>query len=365
MRVLRLGLGDGRSIDLHPAVSVVTGLTDPERRALRRDFTAIGAGLAPAPAALVEAHGLLLDATQDDLDLLDVAAMAASTVTTAADVPGAVPDGDAERLRTAERDLVRLAAARAGSRRADSGDERDPSSARPDRAARAAELRERLARHEQRDPEGVRVALDHARDAERSGTALDETGMVGALGDVGLDTADLGLPASELVRMAEDWLDEWAREAAWAVGAHVELEGIERGSGPVGTGATGAEDTLPAEQAHADAVARTDELRSQLVADHAPRPTFHDLETHLLGRLAKHRPDRLAGAVPLLLDGVLAHLDEAEVARLLERVAAAAGPVQLVVSDEHPAARAWADAAGVHRAAVVTPAVDDGSPALA
>lgn len=362
MRVLRLGLGDGRSIDLHPAVSVVTGLTDPERRALRREFTAIGAGLAPAPVALVEAHGLLLDATQDDLDLLDVAATAASTVTTAADVPGAVPDGDAERLRTAERDLVRHAAARAGSRRADRGDERDPSPARPDLAARAVELRERLARHEQRDPEGVRVALDHARDAERSGRALDEAGMVGALGVVGLDTADLGLPAGELVRMAEDWLAERAREAAWAVGAHVELDGIERGSGPVGTGA---KDALAAEQVHADAVARTDELRSQLVADHAPRPTFHDLETHLLGRLGEHRPDRLAGAVPLLLDGVLAHLDEVEVARLLDRVAAAAGPVQLVVSDEHPAARAWADAAGVHRAAVVTPELDDGSPVLA
>lgn len=367
MRVLRLGLGDGRSIDLHPAVSVVTALTESQRTALRRSFTAIGAGLSPEPAALVEAHGLLLDATEDDLDLLDVATTAASTVATVADIPGAVPDVDAERLRTAERDLVLLAAARAEWRRDLGGGGRPTSLARPDLAERATELRERIHRHEQRDAEGVRVALDHARDASRTHAAPDEADLVGALADVGLDSADLGLPASELVRMAEDWLDERAREAEWVVGAQVELQGIEAAAGPTAgaTAAPGTEAALRAVHADAEVVVRADELRSQLVTDHAPRPPLDELQEHLLARLERHRPDRLAGAVPLLIDGLLAHLDDGQVTQLLDRVAAAAGPVQLVFADQHPAAGTWAVAAGVHRAAVVTPALDHGPTAPA
>jgi hypothetical protein len=366
MRILRLGLGDGRSIDLHPAVSVVTELTESQRTALRRSFTAIGAGLSPEPAALVEAHGLLLDATEDDLDLLDVATTAASTVATVADIPGAVPDVDAERLRTAEGDLVLLAAARAEWRR-DLGGGRPTSLARPGLAERGTELRERIHRHEQRDAEGVRVALDRARDASRTRGAPDEADLVGALADVGLDSADLGLPATELVRMAEDWLDERAREAEWVVGAQVELQGIEAAAGPMAgaTAAPGTDAALRVAHADAEVVVRTDELRSQLVTDHAPRPPLDELQEHLLARLERHRPDRLAGAVPLLIDGLLAHLDDDQVTQLLDRVAAAAGPVQLVFADQHPAAGTWAVAAGVHRAAVVTPALDHGATAPA
>src|SRR3546814_6018925 len=65
MRVLRLGLGDARAVDLHPSVSVVTGLTERQHTALRRGFRAIGTGLSPRSAGLVEAHGLLLDRSDE------------------------------------------------------------------------------------------------------------------------------------------------------------------------------------------------------------------------------------------------------------------------------------------------------------
>ena len=73
MRVLRLRV-DGRLIvDLHPSLSVVTGLDADQAAALRRGVTAIASGIAPPGDGLLEAHGLLLDAAQGDLDLLDLA----------------------------------------------------------------------------------------------------------------------------------------------------------------------------------------------------------------------------------------------------------------------------------------------------
>lgn len=362
MRVLRLGLGDDRAVDLHPAASVVTGLTDDQRTALRRGFTAIGTGLSPSSAGLVEAHGFLLDATQDDLDLLDVPSTPTATVATVAEVPGTIPEDDADRLRTAERDLLLLAADRwrAGQDLARTEAARVPDP--PTGEDRARLLRARIARHEARDPEPLRVALDRVRDAGRTWEAPEPTELIEALVGLGLDTADLGLPLDELVRMAEDWLDEHRREADWVVGALVELQGIEdalaAGALPGAPAADLDELRLRASRAtatHADAVMRADELRSQLVASHAPRPAAAQLQEHLVARLSAHRPARLAGAVPLVLDGVLGHLDDGEATSLLDRVAGLAGSVQLVVVDDHPAASAWAEAAGILRAARVGP----------
>src|SRR5690606_7958743 len=102
MRVLRVRLDDGHLVDLHPAVSVLSGLADSQRATLRRAFGAIGAGLEPEVTALLEAHGLLLDATQADLDLLEVPRHAVGTVVMVATVPASLPADDAARLRTAE-----------------------------------------------------------------------------------------------------------------------------------------------------------------------------------------------------------------------------------------------------------------------
>lgn len=370
MRVLRLGLGDARAVDLHPSVSVVTGLTERQHTALRRAFRAIGTGLSPRSSGLVEAHGLLLDTTQDDLDLLEVPATPASTVATAADVPGAIPDADAERLRTAERDLLLLAAERwrACQGRTAVADARREVAPTAGAAGRAAALRARIARHAALDPEPVRVALDRARDAHRAGVAPDPGGLEAALALVGLDVADLGLPVPELVRLAQDWLEEHHTEGERVVGATVELEGIER-SGP-GSAADADADAVRAVRrrasragaTHVEAVVRADELHAALVVRHQPQPDLDALQAHLADRLAHHRPDRLAGAVPLVLDGLLGHLRDDEVVALLDRTARLAGAVQLVVVDEHPAATRWAEGVGMRRAAVVSPAATAEAP---
>ncbi|MFP5579179.1 MAG: hypothetical protein ACLGIZ_13230 [Acidimicrobiia bacterium] len=362
MRVLRLGLGDAGAVDLHPSVSVVTGLTERQHTALRRGFRAIGTGLSPRSAGLVEAHGLLLDTAQDDLDLLEVPATPASTVATAAGVPGAIPEAAAERLRTAERDLLVLAAERwrACRGRTAIAEARREVATTTGASGRAAELRARIARHAALDPESVRVALDQARDADRAGVAPAPAGLEAALARVGLDVADLGLPVPELVGLAQDWLEEHHAEGERVVGATVELAGIERsGDGP----ATDEDDAALAVRrrasragaAHVEAVVRVDELHAALVARHQPRPDLDALQAHLADRLTHHRPERLAGAVPLVLDGLLGHLDADEVVALLDRTSGLAGAVQLVVVDEHPAAKRWADSVGFRRAAVVSP----------
>jgi hypothetical protein len=370
MRVVRLGLGDARAVDLHPSVSVVTGLTERQHTALRRGFRAIGTGLSPGSAGLVEAHGLLLDTTQDDLDLLEVPATPASTVTTAAGVPGAIPDADAEHLRTAERDLLLLAAERWRACRglASVADARRGVAPTAGTTGRVAELRARIARHAALDPEPVRVALDQARDADRAGVAPAPARLEAALARVGLDVADLGLPVPELIGLAQDWLEEHHAEGERVVGATVELAGIERsGDGP--TADEDDDDVLAlrrrasrAGATHVEAVVRADELQAALVARHQPRPDLDALQAHLADRLTHHRPQRLAGAVPLVLDGLLGHLDADEVVALLDRTAGLAGAVQLVVVDEHPAAQRWAEGVGMRRAAVISPTATDEVP---
>lgn len=361
MRVLRLGLGEGRTIDLHPAVSIVVGTTPDERSALRRGVSAICTGLAPGPPGLLEAHGLLLDASQDDLDLLEVSTAPAAAVATSADVDGAIPPDEAQRLRVTEQHVDLLAAERWRTSRQRSG---APADARPATAPapgeeRAAALRARISRHEARDATGVRSGLDAVRDAGRSGTVADLARLVDQLAEVGLDTADLGLPAAELVRIAEDWIDERRREADRVVGASVELAGIEEALVRAGSGAEDRwREAALAATAHAEALAQADDLRSQAVDRHAPRPSAADVEASLLARLSVHRPTRLAGAAPLVLDGVLGHLDAQEATHVLERVAGLAGAVQLIVIEEHPAVRAWAEHAGMRRAAIVEPVPD-------
>lgn len=359
MRVLRLELGEGRTVDLHPAVSVVVGLTDAERTTLRRGFTAIGAGLDPGVPGLIEAHGLLLDASQDDLDLLEAGATAAPAVVSTLDVVGVIRPDELEPLRRAERDLLLVAGERWRSRSGPAVSGTNSSVVAARNPERAAELRVRIARHAACDGEGVRVALDALRDATHTGRAPDPDRLAGELAAIGLDTTGLGLPAEDLVRLAEDWLDDRRREADWAVGAAVELAALDTAASRATVGDDRPERLRRETTAgHAEAVTRADQVRARLAAAHAPAPCGADVGVHLADRLAAHRPDRLAGAVPLVLDALLRHLDDGEVARLLDDVAGAAGPVQVVIVDDHPAAQAWAEAAGVRRAAVVAPVPD-------
>lgn len=370
MRVLRLGLGDGRMLDLHPATSVLVGLSDTDRAALRRALRAIGSGLDPGVPGLLECHGVLVDATQADLDLLDVPLAPAAAVVAAAEVPGAVADGAAlERLARAERDLLLLAVDRGRACDALARAEAAAGSPTPARLrARAAALRARLQRHAAVADEPVRAALDRVRDRRRAGSPPGVDEVVGALGPVGLDVADLGLPDDEVVRLAEDWLDERRLEAAALVGVEVELRGIETALARAGRdGASeppGAADLDAlraragrATAAHAEAIERAEAAATALARDR-PAPPAAALERHLLDRLVAHRPARLAGSAPLLVDGAFEHLDDVQASDLLDRVAAVAGSVQLLVLDANPAVARWAQDAGIRRAAVVeaTPA---------
>jgi hypothetical protein len=61
--------------------------------------------------------------------------------------------------------------------------------------------------------------------------------------------------------------------------------------------------------------------------------------------------------MPLLLDDALSGLDDIEVTRLLERIERMAASVQLIVVSESAALGAWANAAGLERAAMVMPEV--------
>lgn len=378
MRVLRLRVDGRHIVDLHPSLSVVHGLDPEQAAALRRAMASIASGVAPAADGLLEAHGLLLDANQEDLDLLDLAADPVGAVVTGVDLgpDDAEPRAGDERtegLRSAERDVLLLATDRRWAARAlASATGADPGARE---LARAEQLRVAVALHEGAGIEPLRRALDADRDARRSTPdgpgAGAVAGVVTELAALGLDLRAHVLDDDEVRRVADDLLDEHRRHAEWVVGARVELDGLEhRLLAAMGTSAHPATPpsvaTLPesaerrlerAGAAHAAAVARADELRDEVVADLEP-VAGRDLEWSLLRCLSDRRRDHPAGTVPVVLDRVLRGVGDDDVERILGRIGPLGRGVQVVVLDDHPAAIRWAHAAGAARAAAVraTPA---------
>lgn len=379
MRVLRLAVDRDHVVDLHPACSVLTGLGAERSATLRRAIAAIAVGLEPPVSGVVEAHGLLLDAEQSDLDLLDLGADPVGTVATAAAIAGD-PAELPEPLRTCEGDVLALA----GERHRAATEWRAAGSA-PDATerdlARAERLRIAVRRHEEADAEPLRTAVDRLRDLTTggvAGAAAPDGGPVPELAEatrvlcsrlleLGIDLRPhetFGpLGASEVRRVAEDWLDEHRRRATWVVGARVELQGIERRVRPSSAAAGGplpesAERRLArATAALRQAVARADDVREGIVEGDRPQPLDQaDLELALRRRIDRHRRDRLAGSAPLVLHGALAAVAGDAIGPLLARLVAHAAGVQLVVVDDRPEAATWARAAGHRRAALVTAA---------
>lgn len=375
MRVLRLRVDSRRIVDLHPSLSVVHRLEPEQAATLRRGVASVAGGLAPLGDGLLEAHGLLLDATQGDLDLLDLATDPVGAVVTTAHLreaePGDAGDERAERLRTAERDVLLLATDRRWAARAleSSAASADPAGRE---LARAEQLRTAIALHEGTDVEPLRRALDADRDARRAAPGDPDAGSVAAVADelaaLGIDLRRPAVDDDEVRRVADDLLDEHLRHASWVVGARVELEGLEQrliaalpGAGDRATPPSVA--TLPesaerrlerATDAHAAAVARADELRQEVEAVLEPLPA-RDLEWALLRRLSGRRREHPAGTAPVVLDRVLRGLADEEVERLLDRIEPLGRGVQLIVVDDHPAAVRWAATAGSARAALVHP----------
>lgn len=374
MRVVRVGVDEHQVVELHPAVTVVTGLDEVQRTELRRAFAAVASGLAPAATGLLEAHGVLLDLDQGALDLLEVAEVPSDAVVTPAHVPGAVADDVAERLRVAERDVRVLAAAH---RRAVTALEAwemrlhaldDPAGDALARRRRADELGLALELHRAIDPEPVRAAVDAVHDADRGGPGAAGgplARLADVLADVGLDVRSLDLPEAEVLRIAEEWSDEVRRRGSWAIGAAVELEGIEARLAPADVSdderagvstavARAREAAADARRVHADALSRADHARAAARLAATPAPAA-ELEAHLLARLADQRQARLAGAVPVVLDDAFCGVPDHELGPLLDRLAQLAGGVQLVILGDDPRPAGWAHGAGPLRVAVVAP----------
>jgi hypothetical protein len=74
MRLLQIDPNGSETtaLDLHPMITVVTGLTPSGRDLVLRVARSLGAGSDPGLGGLVEAHGVLLDLNRETLDLLDL-----------------------------------------------------------------------------------------------------------------------------------------------------------------------------------------------------------------------------------------------------------------------------------------------------
>lgn len=374
MRILRLRVDSRRIVDLHPTISVVHRLEPEQAAMLRRGVCAIAGGLAPTGDGLLEAHGLLFDVTQADLDLLDLAADPVDAVVgpTAFAAAGELDaDVAGQRLRTAERDVLLLATDRRWAARAL---ESSTASAHPAgrELARAEQLRVAIALHQASDIEPLRRAVDADRDARRAAPGDDRAGSVAPVADelaaLGIDLRARAIDDDEIRRVADDLVDEHRRHAAWVVGSRVELDGLEQrlvaalpGAGrrnlppSVATLPESAERRLErATDAHAAAVARVDVLREAVRAGLDPPPA-PDLEWALLRLLGDRQRTHPAGSAPVVLDRLLHGLDDEEVGHLLDRIEPLGRGVQIIVLDDHPAAAGWATAAGAARVALVRP----------
>lgn len=96
MRLLRLetdGVG-GEGLDLHPLITVVTGLGPEGRARIARIVQALAAGEEPGCRGLVEAHGVLFDLTRETLELFGLAG-GLDVVVRAGEVPAAAPHAPA------------------------------------------------------------------------------------------------------------------------------------------------------------------------------------------------------------------------------------------------------------------------------
>lgn len=102
MRLLQLATGPDEVLDLHPHVSVVTGLSDEGRSILVDAVTRLARGEAVPGPGLLEAHGVLFDADPALLALLDPSGDDVDPVVQAVQLPAQPVSLDARELRSRE-----------------------------------------------------------------------------------------------------------------------------------------------------------------------------------------------------------------------------------------------------------------------
>src|SRR4051794_40519446 len=90
MRLLQLNPNgnEAAALDFHPMVTVVKGLSDAGRRRVINAVAALPRGTSPGCGGLIEAHGILLDLDEDNLQMLDLDGEL-DVVITPNDMPGA------------------------------------------------------------------------------------------------------------------------------------------------------------------------------------------------------------------------------------------------------------------------------------
>ena len=106
MRLLQLATGSDELIDLHPNVTVVTGLDGEGRRRLKAAVHGLAKGQANGDRGLLEAYGVLFDLTPEMLALLEVTGEDLRPVVTEADLAAARRDPSARERAAAERALA-------------------------------------------------------------------------------------------------------------------------------------------------------------------------------------------------------------------------------------------------------------------
>ena len=87
MRLLQLATEPGQILDLHPNVTVATGLDDAARRTLTDTVKGLARGRTSGAAGLLEAHGVMFELADEALALLDIVADDLHPVVLASDLP--------------------------------------------------------------------------------------------------------------------------------------------------------------------------------------------------------------------------------------------------------------------------------------
>lgn len=162
MRLLQLATGPDELLDLHPNVSVVTGLGEDARRALVEAVVGLARAEAAPGGGLLEAHGVLFDLDAALLAVLDLPAGGIDPIVRPGQLPGQAIAVDARELRDREEAFAALLA-----RIAEHVEQQAAARAAVEEATRAVEQ----ARRERDDAE--RGAAQRLEEVDRRTQELD------------------------------------------------------------------------------------------------------------------------------------------------------------------------------------------------
>jgi hypothetical protein len=327
MRLLQLATEPGQILDLHPNVTVATGLDDAARRTLTDTVNGLARGRTSGAAGLLEAHGVMFELADEALALLDIVADDLHPVVLASDLPtrrvGANDRGRAGNPQTLARLEEQLTAAnetRDARHRA-----RDAAAAALERAVRDANEAEAGASDRIRLIDELTSALDQAQERrrrleeDRARLEPERDAAIARRTEIETSTADVrgrhqeaALRCSELAGRLDqarlgldpDAVATW--EAAWEQLAKVEAEVAAERAAVADLLDAGSGDGPPGQRL-ARAQERIEELEKRLAA-FGPTETAHVLNA--LDQLrALHEDELVPSAEAQVLAEQIAELD--------------------------------------------------------